>query len=179
MIPFCSASRKYSEFSNFHQCTISIDNFIYRSSENYYQSQKMKILGAPAEEIHLAAFVDSPLDSKMRAKNFQCTASLASIIAWQSCCVTVLTQANWAKYQQNILLKELLLSTRGFQLVENTKDNFWASGRICKETDVVYPGYNTMGKILMYIRSERKSKRPTLWSHHKFSLLPFPSFPFS
>lgn len=175
MILFCSASKKYSEFSNFYPCNIAIDNFIYRSCENYYQAQKMIILGAPVEEINLAAFVDSPPESKIRARNFQCAASLTNIIAWQNRRVSVLTHGNRAKYQQNVLLKELLLSTRGFHLVENTRDNFWASGRICKETDVAYPGYNTMGKILMSIRTERKSKNDLHFGSFKRS----PSLPSS
>lgn len=139
-----------SIFSNFFPSPLIIDDTEYVTVEQFFQQQKAitcgydylarKIMGKP-----------NPWYSKMvggRATPNE---------EWKRIRVETLYRGIYAKFDQNIPLRQALLNTLGLNLYEATTDLFWACG-IDLDSDKwdsgTWPGENATGKLLMKVRDE-------------------------
>lgn len=141
-LDFYSVKNLYGEFSNFALFPIVLEDVIWPSSEHYYQAHK---------------FLDYALQEKVRAAE---TPYLAAQIGrdptlpmredWDDVKDQVMLVALHAKFNQYVILQELLLSTNASHLYEHTKnDCYWAD---CGD----HSGKNILGQELMQIRNELK-----------------------
>lgn len=139
-------------FSNFSPHKITIDDVLYLTSEHYYQSKKFegtkyeaitrKCSNKPGEVAMFARQKDLPLRKD-----------------WEEVKDGVMEKALRAKFTQNDKIREILLSTKDRELVEDSPSDFyWGCGRNGT-------GRNMLGKLLMKIRDEfalsdaKKSKK--------------------
>lgn len=134
-------AREFPEFrfmSNFFLSRFHDLKFTYPSVEHYYQSQKAS---DPAEALAI-----------MNASSPAVARKLGQLVAlgdkWDECKVAVMTNGCRMKFEQNDELKEKLVMTDGFELIEFAPwgDTFWG-------VDKNYEGQNNLGKILMELRA--------------------------
>ena len=136
---------KYAFLSNFYRCEIKYRGKIYPTLEHCYQSIKV-IDEDLKEEIRIA---DTPTIAKSLGNKGK-------------------KREDWGKVKEGIMkelllikfsnshLKDMLLQTEGYALVEgnywhdNTWGNCWCNR--CKKID----GKNLLGKLLMEVRNEIK-----------------------
>lgn len=131
---------KYRPLSNFHAQTVEVDTFTYKCSEAAYMAEK-----TPHDSQKEALQYMSGLE----AKRYGQTVTLRS--DWEEVKFGAMLKVLRAKFTQCDYLKELLLST-GDKYIEETnwwKDTYWG---VCDRH-----GQNSLGKILMQIRTELRS----------------------
>lgn len=143
MIKFWRTTGKYGPFSNFYRCEIFIDGCKWKSTEHYYQAQKTTDLSAK--------------QSIQEAKTPKEAKTLAGAVPlredWEEVKYDVMKKALLAKFQQHTSLKELLLSTEGEEIAEDSPyDAIWGLGRDGT-------GKNLLGKCLMEVRECLKHKQ--------------------
>lgn len=139
---FISTSKKYFELSNFYESEFNIDEIIYRTIEHYFQSQKFFL-----SDIEYAYKIINAETSK-KAKSLGRGNSKNFRKDWEANKVDIMYEGLKAKFNQNKELKQLLLSTKDKELIENNRgDSFWGCGRNGK-------GKNMQGKLLMKLREE-------------------------
>ena len=124
-------------FSNMIQCDIEIDDIKYKSTENYYQSKKMKNY---QDELYIANL--DPHSSKRETRNFEI------VDDWNDIKIDVMRIALEAKFNLP-KWKDKLLSTGNDKIIEwnNWGDNFWGV------SDNDHLGQNHLGLLLMEIRT--------------------------
>ena len=142
----------WSTFSNFNLCPFSLDGRTYRTSEQYYQSEKAVYFGddEKAEQIRAESKPSSCKRLAHDIKNFR-------LDAWQQVARQVMLKAVLAKFRQNSPAKEKLLNTGTAVLVEATLfDRYWGSGLDIRDDDHKYwqcwRGANILGNVLMEAR---------------------------
>lgn len=134
------AKEKYGEFSNFSNYGIEMDNMWWKTPEYYFQAQK---------------FTDKKHQDKIRLAIDAKTAfalgrskKVSIREDWEEIKGDIMYKAILKKFQTYPNLKELLLSTKDAEIIENTPhDSYWGNGSDGK-------GKNMLGKILMKIRTE-------------------------
>jgi len=132
----------YRWLSNFYPCPISFRGLQYHSAEAIYQSCKF-----PPAERAIYTRLDAAAAKKLaHSKN-------VDQAWWDARKDEVMRQALWAKFTQNPDLAARLLAT-GDKCLEETNwwdDEYWGvyQGR----------GRNTLGRMLMEVRSRLKSGR--------------------
>lgn len=138
-IYFYSVNEKYGGFSNFSENGILYHEKYYPTVEHFYQAQKFDDV-AYSEKIRNA---NSPKVASELGK----TRAIKLKENWDDIKVELMTYAVRNKFQNNLNLKDLLLSTGKKLLVENSPyDNYWGIGKTGE-------GYNQLGNILMRIRA--------------------------
>lgn len=142
-------SKSYPEFrflSNFYMSEfVDQDGNSWKSVEHYYQAWKsldpnVRALIAAAPDCRTAKHLGNDLSVLTLTED------------WPERKLRVMLDAVRMKFGQNAHLKELLLATDGFELVEYAPwgDVFWG-------VDKNYVGENNLGKILMQVRDELKA----------------------
>jgi len=140
IIEFYSKKPEFREFSNFYAAPFSLDGKTWPSAEHYFQAMKFPTDAPYQEEIRQAR-------TPAAAKTLGASRTHTIRPDWDTHRDAVMREAIKAKFTQNDVLKKLLLSTKGKDLVEaNPTDNYWGTGRGKK-------GQNKMGKLLMELRS--------------------------
>lgn len=140
---------KYDFLSNFYPSPIfsHIDETVYPTVEHYFQAQKSMIL---SERKKIAA-APTPGKAKYMGRHVQLRTD------WEFAKVRVMKYALNEKFS-NPELKEKLLATGEEELVEGNwwHDNYWGncSCEKCKNIS----GKNTLGRLLMSLRSEYKGE---------------------
>jgi len=143
-IRFYSVADEYGEFSSFAPYPIVVDGRRWPTSEHYFQAAKFKDQRdqdavRKAKSPMLAARMGRDRKRKLRPD-------------WESCKVSVMRKAVFAKFTQHPDLGALLLSTGDAKLVEHTEnDDYWGDGGDGR-------GKNMLGRILMDVRSELKER---------------------
>ena len=139
-IHFNSKIKEWCWLSNFFLSPIILQEKEYATVEHWFQSQK---------------FTNSELQEKIRTCSTPSQAKKLGRMRdpsfksnWDSVKEEILFQGLKAKFEQNIILQNLLLKTGSEQLIEQSPwDSYWGSGRTGK-------GKNRMGYLLMKLRSE-------------------------
>lgn len=132
---------KYQELSNFTAVTLEINGRKYDSVEHYYQSQKS------TDEVEQEKIRNASTAYKSK-KYGQKVKFLRS--DWDSYKLIAMEVALREKFKHPYF-KELLKSTQGFDIVENSPyDSFWGTGDEAGESN----GFNHLGRLLMKIRDE-------------------------
>ena len=141
---FYSTADEFGEFSNFAEYPIQLDGERWPTVEHYFQAQKFADLAyrkkiRMAKTPMIAARLGRDRSRKLRRD-------------WESVKVDVMRKAVRAKFGQHEDLRQLLLSTGGARLIEQTEDDdFWGCGSNGS-------GRNMLGRILMEIRKDSEAR---------------------
>ena len=134
--------REFYCLDNFSSFKVECDGYLYASLEEAYQTAKF-LKSAPeiAEEIkkshsaHEAQKIANANKDKVRSD-------------WQEVKLTIMEELLRKKLQQNPYVKQKLLQTKDYIIVEDSpKDNFWGWGKD-------RTGENHLGKLWMKLRDE-------------------------
>ncbi|CAG0937422.1 N-glycosidase [Thermoflexales bacterium] len=140
---FYSTKGRYGCFSNFSRHGFELDGLYWSTSEHYFQAQKFA--GTPyLEEVRLAR---TPKEAARlgRRRDWPLRPD------WEQVKDDVMRRAVWRKFEANADLREVLLSTAGEELVEDSPtDDYWGCG--AQRT-----GQNKLGQILMEVRARWRS----------------------
>ena len=143
-IQFYSTKDKYGEFSNFAHFAFTLDGREWPTSEHYFQAQK---------------FVDEEYREKIRqtagpiiAARLGRSRKVPIRSDWENIKVDIMRAAVKQKFAAHSALARLLLGTGDEELIEAApRDFFWG----CRKDGT---GCNWLGRILMEVREELKSK---------------------
>ena len=146
-IYFYKVNEPYGCFSNFSPHSIALQGENWQTVEHYYQAQKF--IGTPDEKSSLIIkAVSTP--EQAAALGRDCRRQLRS--NWEQIKVPVMREAVRQKFFTHQDIQAILLSTADLLIVEDSpNDYYWG----CGETKT---GANHLGKILMSVRAEIKSK---------------------
>ena len=141
-IYFYKTNEKYGCFSNFAHCGFELDEKWWMTSEHYFQAQKFY----GTEYVEIIRLLDNPMKAAKMGRN----RNLPLREDWEEVKDDVMRKAVYAKFSQNIELKNILLDTDSEYIVENTSnDYYWGCGTNGS-------GKNMLGIILMEIRDKLK-----------------------
>ena len=145
-IRFYNRGEPYYEFTNFYPCRVIIDGKIWPTTEHYFQAQKF--VGTPyLEKIRK---LPSPRDAFQISRDPQ--VSRWRRADWESVKDEVMLKALRVKFSDSVHLRDVLRGTGEKELVEHTSnDSYWGDGGNGT-------GQNKLGKLLMEVRKELKSK---------------------
>lgn len=137
---------EYEEFgwlSNYFLCDVVVDGKQWKSTEHYYQAQK--VLDEPTQEVIRMA--GTPDD----AKKIGNSETLQIREDWKSHRIVAMRKALEAKFLQHGDLLTQLLNTGDSILVENSlSDYFWGNGADGS-------GRNMLGLMLSHLRTELRT----------------------
>lgn len=149
---------RYSPFSNHYACRFDLEGLTFSCVEQYLAVQrahlaKDKILARRAMESK------DPADHKMILNQLHND----NRDEWRDKAPDFILEASRAKFMQNPLLKDLLMSTYPLRIGEASKDTFWGIGLPLEsqhilETDKWAPEGNLQGRTLMAVRRELMAK---------------------
>ena len=141
-IYFYKINDEYGCFSNFAHYDFELDGKRWMTSEHYFQAQKF--CGTEYEE--MIRLLDNPMKAAEMGRN----RNLPLREDWEHVKDDIMRKAVYAKFSQNIELKNILLNTDSEYIVENTSnDYYWGCGTNGS-------GKNMLGIILMEIRDKLK-----------------------
>jgi ribA/ribD-fused uncharacterized protein len=134
-----SFSGEYRFLSNFWMAPVTYEGITYPSSEHAYQAAKS--LNPAIREVFF--MLDSPAEAKRMGQQIIMRPD------WEDVRINVMRDIVTAKFEQNEDLMDLLMATKGRDLIEGNTwgDRFW--GQCPLRT-----GRNELGKILMGIRDD-------------------------
>ena len=145
-----------SGFSNFHPAKFKVDNVQYNCSEQFIQAKKASLFNDDVSEQRIMSETSPYLMKRIggTVRNFdQAT--------WSREAPGIAKKALSAKFSQNNLLKQKLLSTGNKNLAEATKEKLWGCGVGLYETGCLdeskWSARGIMGDILTSLREELKS----------------------
>ena len=132
----------YDFLSNFHPSPIEVDGVTYPTVEHAFQAAKTSI----PEEKQAVAAATTPGSAKRLGRKVQLRPD------WEEVKVGIMEDLVRLKFTTHADLRAQLLATGDAELVEgnNWNDRFWG---VCKGS-----GQNHLGKLLMKIRAELRSK---------------------
>lgn len=132
---------KYFFLSNFYEVPVIFDGIKYQNNEAAFQAQKCI---DPKERLQFSEL--NPSEAKKLGRRVELRSD------WEDVKVDLMRKIVFAKFTQNPDLTLELLNTKDEELVEgnNWNDKIW--GKVNGE------GQNLLGKILMEVREEIRSK---------------------
>ena len=139
-----------TELSNFYLCSIIFDGQIYKSAEHAYQGEHAKFAKRP--DI-FKAILDTP--HAALAKSFG--RRIGKDPEWDKIKGDKMKAVLRCKFTQNERLRDYLISTSPFNLIETTKDEFWASNcnlRSLAFKNGTWNGQNMLGLLLVNLRED-------------------------
>lgn len=147
----------FGELSQWYTSPFVIEGIRYETAEQYMMAKKA-LLAGDLEHYILIMHEKDPAQCKKYGKNVRAL----DVAAWNNCKEEVVYHANLAKFTQNPVLKDLLLSTGHKVLAEASPyDKIWGIGLEAANPDSADPtkwkGDNLLGKILMRIREELRT----------------------
>lgn len=149
---FISDREEFGFMSNFSYCPQKVSCFgmTARTTEHIYQAMKIDAGNTKARDAMCR--VGKPSDVKALGSAIACRED------WNRVKVDVMRQLVCAKFEQNPTLAERLLATGDAELIEDAPwDKFWGSGQFRNWDPEV--GRNELGKILMQVRDELRSRQ--------------------
>jgi len=146
IINFWKTGDMYGEFSNFWYSPIYVLGVEYKTVEHYFQS--MKFLDRETSE-----YIQSVSTPHLAAKRGR-DRTLPLRKDWEDIKVDVMCQGIRYKFDQHPKLRDLLISTEDYTLIEDSPyDYFWGVGE--NKT-----GKNMLGILLMELRNKYISEIP-------------------
>lgn len=144
MIKFNKHDIQYGCFSNFYTCPVEYEDIMYPNSECAWQAQKTF---DPDIKQRFATYTAAGAKKMGRRVKLRPD--------WEEVKYNLMVNVCYAKFSQNLKLKEILLSTGHEIIVENTTpwhDNLWGNCECIKCKDK--GGKNLLGKALMEVREQ-------------------------
>lgn len=143
-----------SPFSNFHQSDFSDDGRVFSSVEQYVVFQKATLFNDD-DATEAVMKLSDPVKIKVRGKRIK----NYDHKIWLEARVGIMKKALHCKFSQCNSLKQKLSETGRKTLIEANKyDKFWGGGISLRDlqpnTVDQLPGRNTLGKLLMELRTE-------------------------
>ena len=143
-----------SEFSNWYECKFRYKNLTFFNSEQAFMWEKAVFFG-DMDIAELIMKTPSPNQNKKLGrivKNFNAD-------VWLSAGYEIMVAVNLAKFSQNLILKDVLLSTEDKIIVEASPyDTIWGIGLYHEDDRVLdeknWKGMNLLGKALMEVRKK-------------------------
>ena len=133
----------FSFLSNMYPCRVYYGGIEYPSSEHAYQAAKST---SETEQLEIRSAETPQVAKKLGrgVKNLRPD--------WDSVKIGIMERIVFDKFNRNVDLRNALLATKGFELIEGNwwKDTFWG---ICDGK-----GDNHMGKVLMKVRDKLEEK---------------------
>lgn len=144
-IRFWGKKSKYFEFTNFYFSRFYLDDRWWPTAEHYYQANKFTNHPELYEKVANCRLA-------MHTYNLS-RENVAHIDSdWDSKKLNVMEKALRAKFNQNVQLKKLLISTGDALLIENSPyDKYWGVGGFGNPAT---KDNNKLGYLLMKIRNE-------------------------
>jgi N-glycosidase YbiA len=143
-IYFYSTRDEYGCFSNFSAHGFELDGFWWPTSEHYFQAHKF----IDTSHFHEVRQAKSPKDTALMGRNRHWPLRPD----WEQVKDEIMYRAVLRKFETHSDIRATLLSTGDAELIENTTtDYYWG----CGEDKT---GKNRLGKILMKVREELRSK---------------------
>ena len=141
---------EFAPFSNFFPCDLIIGGRRFFCLEQAYQFMRAKTLNRPliATKIFLSRDVRYIK---------QVGGELGTSPEWEAKMFDVMYECLKKKFEQNPVLKALLVKTGDLLLVEATPDRLWGCGATLSSNVIrkrQWPGKNKHGEILMTVRDE-------------------------
>ena len=115
--------RCHSVFSNLYPSQFSIDNVTYNCVEQRIQSAKAALFNDDQLHHHIMRETNPYKIKKLgsKGKNF-------SQVKWRRSSKQIALVAVGAKFKQNQLLRDILLSTSNKKIAESSTDTYWGTG---------------------------------------------------
>lgn len=152
---------RHSVFSNHYQSSFKLKGIEFNNMEQYLAFRRAKLSGR--EELAKQA-----LDSHDQAEAKSILNRLKNVHAedWKEQRANIAAEGLREKFKQNQYLFECLLSTRGLQIGEASKDTVWGTGLTLNDPKVLQHSQwpkegNLLGRTLMKIREEFRSTNNT------------------
>ena len=144
-----SFSGRYDFLSNFYICSVKFNGITYAHSEGAFQAQKTL---SKNERIKVSQM--TPGQSKRYCGR---RGHITLREDWEQVKDNIMYEIVKEKFLQNKGLKDKLLATGDTVLIEGTTwhDNYWGNCTCDKCSNI--EGKNTLGKILMKVRSELRN----------------------
>ena len=139
-IRFYRSSDAFGFLSNLYPCQVELDGLRFPSSEHAYQYAKFK-------RKDLANWVLSCPVTRYVAVIGHNLFYYDIVEGWNDIKIQRMKDVLYAKFMQNIDLKNKLLATGDTKIVEFGGDKYWGVDKNGK-------GNNNLGKLLMYLRIE-------------------------
>lgn len=149
-IRFSSLIEPYAHLSNFEPTAVAIGDEIFCSSEQAYQTLKVReILQMPSAAAEIRKIGTNSLLAKKLADSahasWEKTADTEDLTTFKDRSTRLLGRIVKAKFEQNRAFAEALIATNPTPLIEGTSDPFWGEG-----PDGT--GLNYFGRILEQVR---------------------------
>ncbi len=146
---------KESVFSNHFNCSLTIDETVYSSSEQFLFAQKARHCEDKSAEDEIMGMSDAKL-IKAHGEKISFPGTKAE---WHMWAEKELQKAVEAKFGQNLELRKALFSTAGKRLVESSTNTFWGCGFsrsvMNKDRNLHNPnnwrGWNAFGDMLTHL----------------------------
>ena len=138
--------------SNFHRNPFSINSTTYHSSEQYIQHQKSILFGDKGAK-KIILMVETLIQCKAISRNI----NNFDPATWRDNAKASCTPGILAKFEQHLWLAKLLISTKGYKLVESCSDQDWGTGVPLHVPNVLksceWHSQGLLGEILETVRN--------------------------
>lgn len=141
-------------FSQWYMSSFIIDHIIYYTAEQYMMAQKALMFG---DMVNYNNIINTK--SPKLAKEFGRKVQNFNAKKWTNVCKDIVYEGNYAKFNQNVLIKSQLLDTAPKILVEASPyDKIWGIGLSADDIRVndqkQWLGTNWLGEILTKLRND-------------------------
>ena len=141
------------EFSNFYDCSFTIDGIVFNTSEQYFMYRKALHFNdfTIAEKI---LKTKNPYNQKKYGRQVKGFDNAV----WVTVRYQYMLDGCTAKFTQNPNLMNILLNTKNLHIVEaSPSDTIWGVGLGIDNPDILFPekwqGLNLLGEVLMQMRN--------------------------
>lgn len=141
-----------SYLSNFHRCRFEVDGVQFTSTEQFFHYQKAHVFNDKSSMSRILATNDPKEQKRLgrKVKNYEES-------VWSDKCFMVMKRGLYAKFEQNPVLKERLLSISNARFVEASPfDRKWGIGIGADHPNAAspskWPGTNLSGQALNEVR---------------------------
>jgi ribA/ribD-fused uncharacterized protein len=137
-----------SFLSNFYPCRFVVEGICFHSVEQYYQFKKCKTLGRDTEATAIMRSRD--------VRKIKATGNVEVTDEWLEIREDIMRIGLVQKFNEP-RLRVMLEATKGYRLVEGTRDRYWGSGVdvLAASSSAIYPGWNRLGILLEELRDAK------------------------
>jgi len=150
------SSRSY--LSNFYRCSFEVDGVRFTSTEQFFHYQKAHVFKDQSSMTKILATKDPKEQKRLgrKVKNYKES-------VWSDKCYMIMKRGLYAKFDQNPVLKERLLSISNARFVEASPyDKKWGIGIGADHPNAASPskwtGTNLLGQALTEVRDILKKE---------------------